>query len=52
MSSNTMNANVLKREQEGGKKGNQPGEDKQTGRPEKADDEKAEKTLQNKEALS
>jgi hypothetical protein len=45
--SSTMNADALK---SGGKL--KDGENKEAGRPEKADDEKSTKTLQNKEALS
>ena len=43
MTSNTMNADSLKQVTD---------EDKQAGRPEKEDDEKAEKTIQNKESQS
>ena len=43
MSSNTMNATSLKKA---------AGEEKKAGRKEKADDQKAEKTIQNKESMS
>ena len=53
MSSNTMNADSLKNKD--GAKGNpkaQNGEEKKAGRKEKADDEKSEKTIQNRESMS
>lgn len=43
MSSNTMNADSLKKN---------TGEEKKAGRKEKADDEKSEKTIQNRESMS
>lgn len=45
--SSTMNENILNRSRNNGS-----GEDKSAGRPEKADDEKSTKTLQNKESMS
>ena len=45
MQSSTMNAEVLRQKQSGGN-----GNDKQAGRPEKPDDEKSTKTIQNKES--
>ena len=47
MSSNVMNADVLNRNKDGGE-----GDDSKTGRPEKPDDEKSEKTIQNKESMN
>ena len=47
--SSTMNAEVLNRNKEGGKVDNQNGD---TGRPEKPDDEKSTKTIQNREAMN
>lgn len=49
MSSNTMNADSLKKN---GSNGNGKEEDKKAGRKEKADDEKSEKTIQNRESMS
>ena len=48
MQSSTMNAEVLRQKQTSGGSGN--GNDKQAGRPEKPDDEKSTKTIQNKES--
>ena len=53
MSSNTMNAEVL--QNRGGTSGKQPANQanpSQGGRPEKEDNQKAEKTIQNKESAS
>ena len=47
MSSNTMNADSLKKNQE-----NKKGEEKKAGRTEKPDDEKSEKTIKNRESMS
>ncbi|MBP5468296.1 MAG: hypothetical protein J6Z11_03530, partial [Candidatus Riflebacteria bacterium] len=46
--SSTMNSNILDRKQGG----NQSGEEKTAGRPEKEDDQKSTKTIQNKESQS
>lgn len=47
--SSTMNENILNRTQG---KNNNPGEEKQVGRKEKEDDQKSEKTIQNRESMS
>ena len=53
MSSNTMNADSLKKGGNGDKKaGTNSGEEKKAGRKEKADDEKSEKTIQNRERMN
>ena len=49
MSSNVMNADVLNRGKTNAGNGNS---DSKSGRPEKPDDEKAEKTIQNKESMN
>lgn len=53
MSSNTMSADSLKKGGNGDKKaGSNSDEDKKAGRKEKADDEKSEKTIQNRESMN
>ena len=53
MSSNTMNADSLKKGGNGDKKAaSGSDEDKKAGRKEKADDEKSEKTIQNRESMN
>ena len=49
-SSNTMSSDSLKKGGNGDK--NQPSEEKKAGRKEKADDEKSEKTIQNRESMN
>jgi hypothetical protein len=54
MSSNTMNADSLKKDKDkdsGGNKKANPAEDKKAGRTEKPDDEKSEKTIANRESM-
>ena len=51
--SSTMNADVLNRKQnQGGNNSNDPNKQEGAGRPEKSDDEKATKTIQNKESMN
>ena len=51
--SSTMNADVLNRKQnQGGNNSNNPNGQEGAGRPEKSDDEKATKTIQNKESMN
>ena len=55
MSSNTMSADSLKKGGDSNSKAkttNQDGEEKKAGRKEKADDEKSEKTIKNKESMN
>jgi hypothetical protein len=54
MSSNTMNADSLKKDKDkdsGGNKKANPAEEKKAGRTEKPDDEKSEKTIANRESM-
>ena len=61
LTSNTMNADALNKNGGNNKEGGnasskapkaQPGEEKQAGRKEKADDQKSEKTIANRESMS
>lgn len=55
MSSNTMNSNVLQQQQQAAHSSSTSknnSSENEVGRPEKADDEKSDKTLQNREAMS